>query len=273
MAPITGGSWVTPEVHSQPANTTPIHTNRAGGRFLSGGRAERALKQHGGERDAAGPVSAPFALQPVLAHGMELGRRRQRRGTGRARGLHNCCRDARRRRRGCEEPQGRRPRDLEVSAPRWVRNRGAGGAGNAQPAGTCRARSWHLGHSGSVICQVEKGKAVELKEQLSERFDALRREHEETLRGARQPLGRATLPQPPQLLGGRGTHTGGPPPAPRHHRARAGLAVRVLVPVTLGTCPPAELRRAHEQEKLLLAETHHRSQEALQVPREESPRF
>lgn len=114
---------------------------------------------------------------------------------------------------------------------------------------------------------------MELKEQLSERFEALRREHEETLQGAHQPLGRATLPQPLQLLWGRGTRTGGPPPAPQHHRARAGLAVRVLVPVTLSTCPPAELRRAHEQEKLLLEETHHRSQEALQVPREESPWF
>lgn len=61
--------------------------------------------------------------------------------------------------------------------------------------GTCRARSWHpscpVGHSGSVLCQVEKGKAVELKEQLSERFEALRREHEETLQGACRPLGRA----------------------------------------------------------------------------------
>ncbi|KAI6076930.1 Coiled-coil domain-containing protein 69 [Aix galericulata] len=54
---------------------------------------------------------------------------------------------------------------------------------------------------------------------------------------------------------------GGPPPAPQGS-GRARCAVFALV--TLGTCPPAELRRAHEQEKLLLAETHHRSQEALQ---------
>ncbi|NXK55837.1 CCD69 protein, partial [Chauna torquata] len=58
-----------------------------------------------------------------------------------------------------------------------------------------------------VSTQVEKGTELELKEQLSERFDALRREHEETLQ---------------------------------------------------------ELQRVHEQEKLLLAESHHRSQEALQ---------
>ncbi|NWZ20706.1 CCD69 protein, partial [Asarcornis scutulata] len=37
-----------------------------------------------------------------------------------------------------------------------------------------------------VGTQVEKGKAVELKEQLSERFDALRREHEETLQELRR---------------------------------------------------------------------------------------
>uniref|UniRef100_A0A8B9SLU1 Coiled-coil domain-containing protein 69 n=1 Tax=Anas platyrhynchos TaxID=8839 RepID=A0A8B9SLU1_ANAPL len=37
-----------------------------------------------------------------------------------------------------------------------------------------------------VGTQVEKGKAVELKEQLSERFEALRREHEETLQELRR---------------------------------------------------------------------------------------
>ncbi|XP_050569541.1 coiled-coil domain-containing protein 69 [Cygnus atratus] len=37
-----------------------------------------------------------------------------------------------------------------------------------------------------VSTQVEKGKDVELKEQLSERFDALRREHEETLQELRR---------------------------------------------------------------------------------------
>lgn len=86
-------------------------------------------------------------------------------------------------------------------------------------------------------------------------------------RCSRSPL---ALPQPLQLPWGRGTR-GCHHPVPRHRRARAGLTVRVLVPVTLGTCPPAELRRAHEQEKLLLAESHHRSQEALQVPREKPP--
>nr|XP_009683996.1 PREDICTED: coiled-coil domain-containing protein 69 [Struthio camelus australis] len=58
-----------------------------------------------------------------------------------------------------------------------------------------------------VKIQVEKGKDLELKEQLSELFNALKREHEGTLQ---------------------------------------------------------ELRRAHDQEKLLLTESHQRSQEALQ---------
>nr|XP_013809088.1 PREDICTED: coiled-coil domain-containing protein 69 [Apteryx mantelli mantelli] len=58
-----------------------------------------------------------------------------------------------------------------------------------------------------IKIQVEKGKDLELKEQLSELFNALKREHEGTLQ---------------------------------------------------------ELRRAHDQEKLLLAESHQRSQEALQ---------
>lgn len=127
-----------------PPQLALIRTDRVGGRILSGGRAERTPKQCGGEQDAAGPVSAPFALQPVLAHGMELGRRRQRCGTGRAQRLHNCCRGVRRRRRrrrGCEEPRGQRLRDLEVSAPRWVRNRAAGGA---------QCGGGHAGHGSGI---------------------------------------------------------------------------------------------------------------------------
>ncbi|NXM69331.1 CCD69 protein, partial [Serilophus lunatus] len=67
----------------------------------------------------------------------------------------------------------------------------------------CGSASLTLGFVISLLSQVEKEKELELKEQ----FDALRREHTETLQ---------------------------------------------------------ELQRAHEKEKLLLAESHHRSQEALQ---------
>uniref|UniRef100_A0A8C5IDI6 CCD69 protein n=1 Tax=Junco hyemalis TaxID=40217 RepID=A0A8C5IDI6_JUNHY len=54
--------------------------------------------------------------------------------------------------------------------------------------------------------------------------------------------------------------------------SRSGGASCPNVPalVALSSCSPTELQGAHEQEKLLLTETHHRSEAALQVPAEKS---
>ncbi|KAL2299336.1 hypothetical protein Nmel_013988 [Mimus melanotis] len=82
--------------------------------------------------------------------------------------------------------------------------------------------------SQDIDIQVEKGKELELKEQL----DALRREHTETL----------------QALWGSG----------------GACCPNVSTLVALSSSSPTELQGAHEQEKLLLTEAHHRSEAALQ---------
>lgn len=118
-------------------------------------------------------------------------------------------------------------------------------------------------------CQVEKGKHLDLEE----RFDALRREHTETLQGACQDS-RAPCSHPAHS-----PRTAGAPPAPCRVVGMLPLLLRSTVGLRWGLlaqCPRtgdaqfmsplAELQRAHEQEKLLLAESHHRSQAALQVP-------
>lgn len=120
-------------------------------------------------------------------------------------------------------------------------------------------------------CQVEKGKCLDLEE----RFDALRREHTETLQGACQDS-RAPCSHPAHS-----PRPAGAPPAPCRVVGMLPLLLCSTVGLRWGLlaqCPRtgdaqftstlAELQRAHEQEKLLLAESHHRSQAALQVPME-----
>lgn len=102
-------------------------------------------------------------------------------------------------------------RDSEVSAARWVRNQGAVGC-SAWLAGTA------YGTFSVCHLQVEEGKDLELKE----KFDALRREHEEALQG--EIPGQSNAPRSPSSSWGavgRGDATAG-----------------VLVPVTLSSCSP-----------------------------------
>lgn len=122
-----------------------------------------------------------------------------------------------------------------------------------------------------TVSQVEKEKERELKEQL----DALRREHTETLQGACQssrapcssPLLSLLLSCPFGCLWGHGDAV---PCSPPLWGSGGACCPSVPTLVALSSCSPTELQGAHEQEKLLLTESHHRTEAALQVPAEKS---
>lgn len=124
-----------------------------------------------------------------------------------------------------------------------------------------------------IASQVKKRKELELKEQL----DALRREHTETLQGVCHGSGApcSSPPLSPLLLCPFGCLWGqgdSVPCSPPLWASGGASCPSVPILVALNSCSSTELQGAHEQEKLLLTESHHRSEAALQVPAEKSLR-
>lgn len=123
----------------------------------------------------------------------------------------------------------------------------------------------YTGISHLTASQVEKRKELELREQLH----ALRREHTEILQGECQGS-RAPCSSPPLSLLLPVGSLGCCSCSPALWGSGGACCPSVLTLVALSSCSPTELQGAHEQEKLLLTESHHRSEAALQVPAEKS---